>query len=524
MRHTFRFHLASLAQFIVFAIGLSAAIACDANRESTASGPNILLIIGDDHGWPYFGFMGHPIVRTPHLDALAAESTFFRNGFATASSCRASLMSLLTGLHPIQWDARERALQRRGVSSVRGDRIRDLPTLPRLLAKRGYASFQGGKYWEGSYRDGGFSDGTKTAVDFHPDDTWRDWSLAQSGGEGLELGRSTMQPLWDFLDAHRAGPFFVWFAPKLPHTPHDPEERHRALYANAKLSDRAQKYYANITRFDERVGEVVAYLERTGLRQRTLVVYVSDNGWQQGSDTTPSVASLGGPNGKWSLHELGFRTPVLFSWPGRISGGRVLDALVSTVDIFATLVDFARLEPPANATGLSLRRLLMGEADFDRTRVIGSATRVRPPPTSEGVRGADLTRPERVYFLRNESWRYLWYRDSEGYPDRNAEELYRIDEDPMETRDVAAEHPERTLEYRNEIRSWVENMQRPFAKRQTDGIDVTEKKPMSGRRPGQKPQASHVSPRPGDPLHGEANSSEAASPEVALPGRVDGAP
>ncbi len=117
---------------------------------------------------------------------------------------------------------------------------------------------------------------------------------------------------------------------------------------------------------------------------------------------------------------------------------------------------------PANGAGRSLRPLLTGEGGFDRTRVIGSTTKVRPPPAPEAVPGAALTRHERTYFLRTDTWRYLWYRDSDEYPDRNAHELYRIDTDPMETRDVAAENPERTARFREEILAWIQEMKQPF--------------------------------------------------------------
>ena len=110
--------------------------------------PNIILVIGDDHGWPYFGFMGDPVVETPHLDALASVSTWFPNGFVTASTCAPSLRTLLTGLHPIQWSAHRQRLRRAGVTVA--ERIRQFETLPRLLARNGYASFQGGKYWDGA--------------------------------------------------------------------------------------------------------------------------------------------------------------------------------------------------------------------------------------------------------------------------------------------------------------------------------------------------------------------------------------
>jgi hypothetical protein len=93
--------------------------------------------------------------------------------------------------------------------------------------------------------------------------------------------------------------------------------------------------------------------------------------------------------------------------------------------------------------------------------VIESATKLRPPPSSEASGGTHLTRPERAYFLRSDAWSYLWYRDSDKYPDRNAEELYRIDADPMETRNVAPENPERTARFREEILAWIEEMKQP---------------------------------------------------------------
>ena len=82
---------------------------------------------------------------------------------------------------------------------------------------------------------------------------------AASGGEGLALARTTMQPLWDFLAAHREQPFFVWFAPKLPHTPHDAPDAYLRRYRRPDLSPEAARYYANVTRFDDRVGELVAH-------------------------------------------------------------------------------------------------------------------------------------------------------------------------------------------------------------------------------------------------------------------------
>jgi arylsulfatase A-like enzyme len=288
------------------------------------------------------------------------------------------------------------------------------------------------------------------------------WVQAEAGGDGLEVGRSTMQPLWDFLDAHGDARFFVWFAPKLPHTPHDAGPEWLQVYPKESLSKSARRYYANVTRLDARVGEILAYLDRTGLRKKTLLVYLSDNGWEQGPHENPDPR-LGGPKGKWSIYELGFRTPVIFSWPGRIEAGRVRDDLVAAVDVFTTLVAFAGLDRPKNRYGIDLRPMLLGDAPPTRTRVVGNMEALRPPENSTfGMGKTAFVRPERAYFLRDRSWRYIWYRDAGKYVDRSEEELYRIDRDPMETRNVIAEFPAVAANFRNEILLWLDEMKRPF--------------------------------------------------------------
>ena len=128
-----------------------------------------MLIIGDDHGYPYFGFMGSELVHTPHMDALAAGGAVFPNGYVSDNHCRPSLQTLLTGNYPIQrrrrveslLDAERRAdpdcarrlerARRLWEARFRHRAMRRFDTLPRMLAKAGYASFQAGKWWEFSY-------------------------------------------------------------------------------------------------------------------------------------------------------------------------------------------------------------------------------------------------------------------------------------------------------------------------------------------------------------------------------------
>jgi len=442
----------------VFALGLVVvlALSCGA-EEAPVAPPNIVLIVGDDHGWPYFGFMGNSLVETPNLDALAAESVVFPNGFATASTCRPSLRTLLTGLHPDQWNLRRRTLRDSAETSASPEAIRDFETLPKILGESGYASLQTGKYWEATYQAAGFTHGMKRPEDMvHPGEP--DWFRSHSGGSGLEIGRTTMQPLWDFIEEVGDRRFFVWFAPSLPHTPHDPPQEFLDRYADAGLSEDARAYYANITRFDALVGELVDRLDTLGIREETLIVYLSDNGWEQAPGAQNPVEALGGPKGKSSMYELGFRTPILFHWPGRIPGGRIRDDLVSEVDLFTTLLAAVGLETPPGRMGFDLLPTLLRDEEPERKQVIGSMGSLRFPAATEQAKAnpaVGLVRFERAYFLRNDAWRYIWYAQSDRFGDRPAEELYRIDRDPMEENDVVESHPELAREFRAEIENWI---------------------------------------------------------------------
>src|ERR1044071_4813333 len=128
--------------------------------QTSAAGtkPNVVMIISDDQGWMDFGFMGHSVVKTPHLDKLAAGSAVFPNGYVPTSLCRASLATLLTGLyasqHKICCNDPPDGVDRAAMHPF----IKNAPTVPRLLQQAGYRSLQTGKFWEGHYSNGGFTD------------------------------------------------------------------------------------------------------------------------------------------------------------------------------------------------------------------------------------------------------------------------------------------------------------------------------------------------------------------------------
>jgi len=126
--------------------------------------PNIVLLIADDLGWPYAGFMGDPIVRTPSLDALAAQGTTFVNAQSPSSVCLPALRTLLAGIHTEQWDRQRAALASAlGPLQLRTE-VEFYRTVARELVRRGYFAWQGGKFWEGTFATAGFTDGLATSV------------------------------------------------------------------------------------------------------------------------------------------------------------------------------------------------------------------------------------------------------------------------------------------------------------------------------------------------------------------------
>ncbi|MBM4244169.1 MAG: hypothetical protein FJ148_10185 [Deltaproteobacteria bacterium] len=386
--------------------------------------PNLVLLIGDDHGWPYSGFMGHPIVRTPNLDALAASGTTFVNAHATASVCQPALRALLAGVHDEQWTRRRRVLEGVfGAMPVRSE-VQHYRTVPRELARRGYLSWEGGKLWEGTFVTAGFTHGLATFLFPDPYRSAGD----QFGRDGWSDG-TAMAPLDAFLDQAGEQPFFLWVAPMLPHVPHDAPGEFTAPYQNAGLPPEVAAYYANVSWLDAVVGAVLATLERRGLRDDTLVVYLSDNG----KDAALPSLSTGTGTGKGTLHELGFRTPLVLSWPGHIGAGVVRDDLVSTLDVPATLLDYAGAAPIGDRDGMSLRDALEQGEPVGRSKLVG---RYRGRlPENDG------------WYVRTPQWRYL-------VTSGGVEKLYAIASDPFETRDVASTHPELRQGFREDVRAW----------------------------------------------------------------------
>lgn len=377
--------------------------------EAVEPSPNIVMLIADDQQYSDFGFMGNPRVQTPNLDELARGSAIYTDAYVPSSICRPSLVTLLTGLYPHQHGVhfnhpppgfakltKSLEIGKSEFDQLRQQAIplvRTRPTLPRLLATHGYRCFQTGKYWEGHWKHAGFTEGMTIAQPsggLYGDKQLAggDWVAHGNGDHGLAIGRETMEPIATFLDDVQHDPFFLWYAPFLPHTPHDsPEKYKRAVAANPDVKSHEIPYFAAIMQFDETVGRLMQMIERRGLKDNTLFIFVSDNGW------APDPMRFRKSMNEWSHtrsskrspFEPGLRTPILIRWVGRTKAARH-SALVNTIDLMPTLLDAAGVKDrPAGLPGISLWPSAIGQRSLSHERAIfgeiypGDATTIGAP-------------------------------------------------------------------------------------------------------------------------------------------------
>jgi len=448
------------ASLIVLAIGLAR------GNESTGaelpSRPNIVLIISDDQAWRDYGFMGHPDIRTPHLDRLAKRSLLFERGYVAAPLCRPSLASMVTGRFPGEHgitandvtggmsvinDRGETELlktKRESLDKPVRDRFHKLPSFVRSLTESGYLTHQSGKWWEGSYRDGGFTHGM-TQGERH-------------GDKGLTIGREGMESIEQFVDhaMEEEKPFFLWYAPFLPHTPHNPPEQLLRKYQTDGRADDVAKYYAMIEWFDETCGQLMQILSSKEVLENTVVIYICDNGWAPASTAgdwpREQAFEHFAMRSKASPYENGIRTPILVSWPGVLEPRRV-SGFAHSIDLFPTIAAIAGFDVPEALPGINL---LDSEAVRERRTVFGSLH------ATHNMTVADPNASLQYRWCIEDDWKLLVRypgKDTTKYKilhawDTAPYRLFNLADDPGEKNDLAVAEPEIVERLRNKTEQW----------------------------------------------------------------------
>lgn len=402
--------------------------------------PNVVLIVSDDQAYGDYSFMGHPHIKTPNIDRLAVESLTFRRGYVPSSLCCPSLATILTGRYPhqhkitsndpplvpgLQGKAYQESEMFRAGRQRMNEHMAQVPTLPRILKEHGYVTMQTGKFWQGHYSNGGFTHGM-TRGDRHGDD-------------GLSIGRQTLKPINDFIDmaTEQKQPWMVWYAPLLPHDPHNPPAKYLERMRPLAPSETVAKYWAMVEWFDATVGELMQSVESRGLSQNTIFVYVTDNGWIQDPEK-PRYA----PKSKQSPYEGGVRTPMMIRWPGKIQPSDSPE-FAHSIDIVPTLLKALEIPLPAGLPGIDL---LSEQARKDRKVVFGECFTHN---------ANDLDDPKanlRWRWAVQGQWKLIVPNQAIERDGKN--ELYDLVADPLETKNLVLTHPEIERDLLSQLDAW----------------------------------------------------------------------
>jgi arylsulfatase A-like enzyme len=416
--------------------------------------PNVLVIISDDQGYGDFGFTGNGHVHTPHLDRLASQSAVLRN-FVVAPACAPTRAAIFTGRNHLLtgvWGVPPRA-------NLRADEAR----MPAFFRAEGYRTLHVGKL-------GGVRMDGKDGHHFG----WEEWV----GGGGYEQkdpmiysSRGHRQAegwtadIWtdyaiDFMRRHEDQPWFATLAFIIPHLPWEADERFRQPFVDRGFSKELADCYGAIAQMDENIGRVLRVLEETGQQERTIVVFVSDNGATgpevrrmttegavKGGDwARRNVAGLRGA--KATVWENGVRVPLLVRWPGRIpAGDRVQFGRAE--DLLPTLLDLARVDEALVAhqtlTGHSFAGALRdpaATAPIPGAFILAMAGAGSP---RDGVALEDILFENHHLALREERFKY------HAFPGGRSA-LYDLAADPGEATDVASLFPEQNERLARETR------------------------------------------------------------------------
>jgi len=425
---------------LVFCCGKSSKNkSAETNKISNQQPPNIVFILSDDQSWTDYSFMGDENIETPRIDKFASESLTFKKGYVPTPLCSPSLATIITGLYPKDHgvlgndkvytrDKEDRKINQSNRAEAYKPIISSFEkqtTLPDMLKEKGYLSFQTGKWWHGNHKVGGFDYGMT-----HGDPK----RGGRHGDYGLEIGRNGLDTINNFVDLalKRKKPFFLWYAPFLPHRPHNPPKRLFEKYKKKTDSEHLAKYWAMIEWFDETCGQLFDLIDDKKLTENTLFVYVCDNGWRQNPDKSGYMS-----DSKRAPFDMGIRTPIMYKWAGKITPKMDNKTVVSSIDMIPTVLDILDIEKPANLPGVSVldektlseRKGIFGEVyahDFDTIENSMFYNMAIFPPYKIIVPDPLRKKDEKI-------------------------QLFHIDSDPYERNNIASSNPEIVKDLKEKI-------------------------------------------------------------------------
>jgi len=458
------------------------------SKTGTASPPNIILIMSDDQGWGDVGYRGHPELKTPALDSMAANGLMLNRFYSAAPVCSPTRGSMLTGRHPFRY----------GIYFANvGHLPAEEATLPEVLQNQGYTTGHFGKWHLGtmdpwvieSNRGGKVKNQTHYSppwekgydVCFATESKVPTWdpmvnpphevagaNQQQAVGDAFGTyywtapgqlatknlmganSRVIMDRVVPFVEEAADGqtPFFatIWF-----HTPHSPvvaSKHDQEQYAH--LSEDQQHYYGSLTAMDEQIGRLRKLLQDLGVADNTIIWFCSDNGpaaegggpgLQAGGRQQGSTGGLRGRKG--TLYEGGIRVPAVIEWPAVIQQSRSTDYPAVTSDIYPTILDILDITPPDQSIrdGKSIWPLLQSSNETRRASPIGFQSNFKG---------------EMYQVWSGDQFKLLHKVEGDRW------ELYDLQHDPQEQRNVIDNHTKRVQAMKIALLEWVQSCQDDF--------------------------------------------------------------
>jgi arylsulfatase A-like enzyme len=488
MTNSGRTTLFCVALLIVFA-GCQGKL--DEGTSAEQTGPNIILLMSDDQGWGDVGYNGNTVLKTPHLDAMAAEGVRLDRFYAAAPVCSPTRASVLTGRHPFRY-----GIEWAGEGHLPQSEI----TIAEVLRTDGYSTGLFGKWHVGelsrTVNQSYFAGETAEPQHYAPpwehgfDVTFATESMMPTynpyyhvGGrygtqnyrflqtEAVEENQTTGGFRWrdhfwtgpgQIVDSWLGGDssriimdralvfvrqqveekksFFavIWF--HTPHTPIVAGNEDRAIYPDEPIE--AQHWYGSITAMDRQIGRLRQQLRDLGIADNTLLWFNSDNGPSYIHDFNSAGPFKGK---KAELSEGGIRVPAIVEWPAGLAGGRVVDSPISTSDLYPTLLTVADLALPGdqpNLDGINVLPLLSGE----------SAYREEPIAFQSPIRGSDSAADRSQLQFALSADKYKLFSGDGG----SSWELYDLENDPAESTNIASSQTALVEDMTKQLESWIE--------------------------------------------------------------------
>lgn len=406
--------------------------------------PNIVLILTDDQGCGDLSLYGNQYLKTPNIDSIARDGAQFTR-FHSSPVCSPTRSSLLTGRYNYRTGTVDTYL---GRSMMRSTEV----TIAEMLRPAGYKTGIFGKWHLGDNyplrsMDQGFDDnlvlhgGGLVQPGDVPEElsgvapSYFDPLLVRNGKWEAQKGYCTdiyFREAMRFIDENRSRPFFCYVPTNAPHSPLQVAPELVAPFLKMGLDDTTARIYAMVANIDENVGKMLAHLKSRGLEQDTLVIFMTDNGAQQKRFN----AGLRGLKG--SVYEGGIRVPLLMKWPGKIKPGTVVDRVSAHIDLTPTMLEVTGAKTQAKLDGRSLLPLVTStnakETWSDRTLFL------------QWHRG-DVPRAFENSAVLTQSYKLV-----------DGKELYDLDADPGEAKNVAAAQPNVVRQLRLSYEAWFKDV------------------------------------------------------------------